>query len=76
MLFRSSFAAPCAAGCAALALAVNPALTRDALRKVMRDSADKIGGAVYDPDGHSDDYGFGRVNAAKAVELAEGLVRP
>jgi len=72
----TSFAAPCAAGCAALALAVNPALTRDALRKVMRDSADKIGGAVYDPDGHSDDYGFGRVNAAKAVELAEGLVRP
>jgi thermitase len=72
----TSFAAPCAAGCAALALAVNPSLTRDALRKVMRDSADKVGGVVYDPSGHNDDYGFGRVNAARAVELAEGAVEP
>ncbi|HEX6344921.1 S8 family serine peptidase [Umezawaea sp.] len=72
----TSFAAPCAAGCAALALAVNPELTRDELRKVMRDSADKIGGVAYDADGHHDDYGFGRVNAARAVELAAAVVRP
>ncbi|MCS7479286.1 S8 family serine peptidase [Umezawaea endophytica] len=72
----TSFAAPCAAGCAALALAVNPALTRDALRKVMRDSADKVGGVLYDANGHHDDYGFGRVNAARAVELAASAVGP
>ena len=67
----TSFAAPAAAGCAALALSVNPALTRDELRRVMRESADKIGGVVYDANGHHDDYGFGRVNAERAVAMAE-----
>ncbi|MFF5010266.1 S8 family serine peptidase [Streptomyces phaeochromogenes] len=69
----TSFAAPCAAGCAALALAADPDLTRDQLRDIMHKSADKIGGpgVVYDADGHNDDYGFGRVNADKAVALAE-----
>jgi thermitase len=68
----TSFAAPCAAGCAALALAAKPGLTRDQLRSVMHQSADHIGGpgVVYDSDGHNDDYGFGRVNAAQAVALA------
>jgi subtilisin family serine protease len=72
----TSFAAPCAAGCAALALSVNPELTRDELRQIMRDAADKIGGVVYDGNGHNDDYGFGRVNAQQAVELAEQSLRP
>jgi len=71
----TSFAAPCAAGCAALALSVNPAMTRDDLRQVMFDSADKIGNVVYDANGHNDDYGFGRVNAERAVALAEALTR-
>ncbi|WP_037677394.1 S8 family serine peptidase [Streptomyces griseus] len=70
----TSFAAPCAAGCAALALSVNPGLTRDELREIMHRTADKIGGpgVVYDAQGHNDDYGFGRVNAAKAVARADG----
>jgi len=67
----TSYAAPCAAGCAALALSVNPALSRDELRQIMRTAADKVGGAVYDGKGHNDDYGFGRVNAQRAVQLAE-----
>ena len=46
-------AQPCAVG--------EPDLTRDQLRTIMRDTADKIGGAVYDANGHNDDYGFGRV---------------
>ncbi len=70
----TSFAAPCAAGCAALALAVNPDLTRDQLRRIMRESADKIGGVAYDADGHHDDYGYGRVNAVTAVQAAEQLL--
>ncbi|MEO8221792.1 MAG: S8 family serine peptidase, partial [Specibacter sp.] len=70
----TSFAAPCAAGCAALALSMNTHLTRDELRTIMRDSADKIGGVAYDASGHNDDYGFGRVNAAAAVQLAAGSV--
>ena len=71
----TSFAAPCAAGCAALALSVNPDLTRDELRQIMRDSADRIGGVVYDANGHNDDYGFGRVNAHRAVGLAAATLR-
>ncbi|MCA4134046.1 S8 family serine peptidase, partial [Arthrobacter sp. M4] len=67
----TSFAAPAAAGCAALALSVNPGLTRDELRTIMRETADKIGGVTYDVAGHNDDYGFGRVNAAAAVDAAE-----
>jgi thermitase len=70
----TSFAAPAAAGCAALALAVNPSLTRDELRQIMRESADKIGGVAYDANGHNDDYGFGRVNAQRAVQLAESAL--
>jgi hypothetical protein len=66
----TSFAAPCAAGCAALALSTNPDLTRDQLRTIMRESADQIGGVVYDANGHNDDYGFGRVNAFSAVRRA------
>jgi subtilisin family serine protease len=72
----TSFAAPCAAGCAALALSVNAELTRDELRQIMRDSADKIGGVVYGVNGHNDDYGFGRVNAHQAVLRASGQRLP
>lgn len=67
----TSYAAPCAAGCAALALAVNTRLTGEQLRDVMRVSADKVGGVKYDDDGHNADYGFGRVNALKAVLLSK-----
>jgi subtilisin family serine protease len=70
----TSFAAPCAAGCAALALSMNPRLTRDELRAIMRDSAGKIGGVVYDANGHNDDYGFGRVNAHEAVQMASASI--
>ena len=70
----TSFAAPCAAGCAALALSVNPSLTRDELHQIMFDSADKIGDVVYDAKGHNDDYGFGRANAHQAVLSAASSV--
>ncbi len=68
----TSFAAPCAAGCAALAQAVAPELSRDELRTLLRETADRIGGVSYDEDGHNDDYGFGRVNAAALVARAAG----
>jgi thermitase len=66
----NSYATPCAAGCAALALSVNTGLTGAELRQIMRDTADQIGGVVYDATGHNDDYGFGRVNADAAVHRA------
>lgn len=60
------------AGVAALILARNPALRWDQVREVLRQSCDKIdaAGGTYDASGRSPYYGFGRVNARKAVELA------
>jgi subtilisin family serine protease len=66
----TSFAAPTAAGVGALVLAVNPALTWQRVRDVIRETCDKIGGVTYDATGHNDDYGFGRVTAARALALA------
>lgn len=63
----TSFAAPTAAGVGALVLSANPDLTWQQVRQMMRDTCDQIGGVVYDASGHNDDYGFGRINAARAV---------
>lgn len=66
----TSFAAPLAAGVGALVLNVNPDLTAEDVRQIMRDTCDKIGGVTYNAAGHHDDYGFGRVNAFRAVVRA------
>jgi subtilisin family serine protease len=66
----TSSATPLAAGIAALVYAVNPDLTRDQVRELLQETADKIGPASSYNKGHSKEYGFGRVNAAKAVERA------
>jgi len=65
-------ACPGAAGVAALVLARNPELRWDQVREILKrccDSIDKEGGK-YDASGHSRSYGYGRLNAVKAVELA------
>jgi subtilisin family serine protease len=68
----TSSACPGAAGVAALVIARNPALRWDEVRDVLKRSCDKIdtAGAKYDSTGRSPLYGFGRLNAKKAVELA------
>lgn len=68
----TSSACPGVAGVAALILARNPALRWDQVREVLKQSCDKIDavGGTYDASGRSPFYGFGRVNARKAVELA------
>ena len=70
----TSFAAPTAAGVGALVLGANPDLGWQEVRDLMRRTCDRVGGATYDANGHHDDYGFGRVDAAAAVEQA--VVRP
>lgn len=67
----TSLATPCAAACAALVLAANNLLTREDVRQILRDTADKIGNRPYDANGHNDYYGFGRVNAHAAVVKAQ-----
>lgn len=63
----TSFATPLAAGVAGLVIARYPALTRDEVVARMKANCDKIGGVVYDVNGHHVDYGHGRVNAERAV---------
>jgi subtilisin family serine protease len=65
----TSSATPLAAGVGALVLSVNPKLSRTDLRDLLARTADKIGSG-YDSKGHSNKFGFGRVNAGKAVEEA------
>lgn len=72
----TSSACPGAAGVAALVISRNPALRWDQVRDVLKQSCERIdtAGGNYDADGHSDVYGFGRLNARKAVELAAPAV--
>ncbi|MCS7036042.1 MAG: S8 family serine peptidase [Saprospiraceae bacterium] len=70
----TSSAAPLVAGVCALMLTANPDLTVPQIKEILRRSADKIGPAnAYDANGHSIYYGFGRVNALRAVQMAAAL---
>jgi thermitase len=66
----TSYAAPVAAGVGALLISHNAGLTWDAVRQAMRDGCTPIGtGVVYNSAGHSNECGFGRVDAAQALTL-------
>ena len=77
----TSSAAPLAAGIGALILSVNPGLTASQVRKILEESCDKIVDREADPvlglkkgtygdDGHSEWFGFGKVNAHRALLAA------
>ncbi len=70
----TSSAAPLASGVIALILGVNPNLTNEQIRRVLEHTADQIDASPgqYDPiTGHSDEYGYGRINAYQAVVAAK-----
>ncbi|HIK07719.1 MAG TPA: S8 family serine peptidase [Trichormus sp. M33_DOE_039] len=77
----TSSATPVVAGVAALVLSVNPDLTAQQVKRILETTADKIVdsdsdpqlglyGGTYDANGHSQWFGYGKVNAAKAVQAA------
>ena len=68
----TSSACPGVAGVIALVLARNPSLGWQQVKDLLRESCDRIdeAGGDYGVDGHSPRYGYGRVNARAAVELA------
>lgn len=68
----TSSSCPGVAGVVALVLARNPALHWDEVKDILRRSCTRIDTANgnYDANGHSTLYGFGRLDARKAVELA------
>jgi hypothetical protein len=63
----TSMACPLVAGLASLLWSVNPALTNDQIRFILELTADDRGPPGWDPG-----YGYGRINAARAVHLATG----
>lgn len=68
----TSSACPGAAGTVALMLSVNPNLTWSEVKDLLKGACDRIDpqGGGYGADGHSDKYGYGRINALAAVRAA------
>ena len=72
----TSAAAPLVAGICALLLTANPRLTAREVKDILEQTADKVGNAAaYDARGWSDQFGYGRVNAERAVAEALGRAR-
>ncbi len=69
----TSSSTPLVAGICALILSANPDLTAKEVKEILQSTADKIGSPSEYQNGHSIKYGYGRVNADKAV--AEALRR-
>ncbi len=71
----TSSACPGAAGTAALILSANPNLTWQQVRDILKDTCEKIDVAngQYDAQGHSHKYGYGKIDAEKAVQRAIAL---
>jgi subtilisin family serine protease len=67
----TSSSCPLVAGICALMLSANPNLTAKQVKEILSKTADKIGKPSEYVNGHSVKYGYGRVNADKA--LAEAL---
>ena len=69
----TSAATSLTAGIGALLFSVNPLLSTAQVRLILRESADKIDQdrVEYNQYGWSREYGFGRVNADRAVRMAE-----
>ncbi len=74
----TSSACPGAAGVAALVIARNPDLDWQQVREIMQNCCDQIDAqqGAYDQNGHSQLYGYGRLNARRAVELAVPQAAP
>ncbi len=69
----TSSACPLVAGVCALILSANPDLTAAEVKDILMTTADKIGSPSEYSNGHSLKFGYGRVNADRAV--AEALRR-
>ncbi len=81
----TSSATPLVAGVAGLVISANPQLTAAQVKQILQETADKIEDAqpdpvlgntkgTYDGNGHSEWFGFGKVNAASAVQRAVDML--
>ncbi|HEY9609983.1 S8 family serine peptidase [Allocoleopsis sp.] len=78
----TSSACPVVAGVAALVISANPELTAQDVKRILQETGDKIVDrdadpqlglrlGTYDTNGHSQWFGYGKVNAFKAVQAAK-----
>ncbi|MCK5808419.1 S8 family serine peptidase [bacterium] len=70
----TSAATPIVTGAMGVLFSVNPDLTLEEAVAILHESADKVNPetGLYDVDGHSVKFGYGRVNLEKMVRLAIG----
>ncbi len=70
----TSQAAPHVSGIASLLLAQNPSLTNPQVKTIIQNTAeDQVGDLSEDTPGWDKYYGYGRVNAYKALQMAAGV---
>ena len=69
----TSSSTPIVAGLAGLVLSSNPNLRESQVRRLIKETADKVGQIVY-TGGRNDQMGHGRVNALRAVQLAPSFM--
>lgn len=67
----TSFSSPITAAVAALAWSENPALTNAQVQTIMNSAVDSVGGT----SGWSQDFGYGKIDAAKAVAAAKASIK-
>lgn len=83
----TSSAAPTVAGVAALILSANPELSAKEVKQIIEETADKITDDTNDPilnvnmgtyneEGHSEWFGYGKINAFSAVNKAKSILAP
>ena len=76
----TSSACPLVAGICALVLSVNPDLTAREVKEILTETADKIGSPSEYINRHSTKYGYGRINAdravAEAIRMKDGVPDP
>lgn len=65
----TSFSSPIAAGLGALILSVNPNLTNAQVVEILRQNADDLGTAGFDPL-----FGYGRINVYKSLSAARSYI--
>jgi hypothetical protein len=70
----TSFATPLTNGVTALAWSVNPGLTPDQMQQILYSSTDRLGNTSLVYPARDSVFGFGRINAYKAVLAAQGSV--
>lgn len=74
----TSSSTPLVAGLCGLILSVNPELSAEEVKDILKITAQRIdaGNGNYDANGHSRIFGYGRVDAAAALQEAQNRLAP